>query len=625
MNRFSNLNDDLKKIMTKSLLVSNITNNDPKIKKLYQILIDKFLTNNKLKNTVTECIQSFKTYYPSQLKNVLNSLPEWNELNTLSEDFQKDIFNKINEYINNDLNKYKDSTFIKSLSNNNLQDNSEQRLTEVLEKWPNHIDTILTILVKTFSKNYGNPTLSKFKQYLKTTDAKSLIINEFNNIMTQISQPFDINDTTIRKKIYTKIVQKILNNVSLPIYFKARVSTKNNFYEAIVSNSYINNFDQVFKVPLSAYTPLGKKLIQEIYKLFKPEFDSFDLEDKYRCIMSNYMNADFVMDEIALDITSHIQNINSSWERRKIHNFIINVLYNIIIPKLSKEINSQEIIDKIIKVIKKHISDIIPYVKDKFPKHKNGYYDYTWLDSGQGMRWEANLILEYISKNQNLAATYIQEALNINLKQFEELIMPWDRFIQLMIDQSTTFDSLHLAVRKYLVRFNQDINIQKSNDIAKQSDNDQIARFNELGNLVIPDNIQSIKLDFDPRDDAQREKPIVIIREYIYNENESLNKNNYKDHVIVGQRGANHGFILKNKKYQLLLEQSKVDEYTPTIACCYAIGDIAIIDNQRMFFPSVKAVKDALEQSGKFQKVYIYPKNDRVIYRVAKRLCSRIK
>ena len=617
MNRFSNLNDDLKKIMTKSLLVSNITNNDPKIKKLYQILIDKFLTNNKLKNTVTECIQSFKTYYPSQLKNVLNSLPEWNELNTLSEDFQKDIFNKINEYINNDLNKYKDSTFIKSLSNNNLQDNSEQRLTEVLEKWPNHIDTILTILVKTFSKNYGNPTLSKFKQYLKTTDAKSLIINEFNNIMTQISQPFDINDTTIRKKIYTKIVQKILNNVSLPIYFKARVSTKNNFYEAIVSNSYINNFDQVFKVPLSAYTPLGKKLIQEIYKLFKPEFDSFDLEDKYRCIMSNYMNADFVMDEIALDITSHIQNINSSWERRKIHNFIINVLYNIIIPKLSKEINSQEIIDKIIKVIKKHISDIIPYVKDKFPKHKNGYYDYTWLDSGQGMRWEANLILEY--------TTYIQEALNINLKQFEELIMPWDRFIQLMIDQSTTFDSLHLAVRKYLVRFNQDINIQKSNDIAKQSDNDQIARFNELGNLVIPDNIQSIKLDFDPRDDAQREKPIVIIREYIYNENESLNKNNYKDHVIVGQRGANHGFILKNKKYQLLLEQSKVDEYTPTIACCYAIGDIAIIDNQRMFFPSVKAVKDALEQSGKFQKVYIYPKNDRVIYRVAKRLCSRIK
>ena len=544
------------------------------------------------------------------------------------------------------MNKYKDSTFIKSLSNNNLQDNSEQRLTEVLKKWPNHIDAILTILVKTFSKNYDNPTLSKFKQYLKTTDAKSLIINEFNNIMTQISQPFDINDTTISKKIYIKIIQKILNNVSLPIYFKARASTKNNFYEAIVSNNYINNFDQVFKVPLSAYTPLGKKLIQEIYKLFKPEFDSFDLEDKYRCIMSNYMNADFVMDEIALDITSHIQNINSSWERRKIHNFIINVLYNIIIPKLSKEINSKEIIDKIIKVIKKHISDIIPYVKDKFPKHKNGYYDYidsvisgnnvilTVGDendsiincgSGQGMRWEANLILEYISKNQNLAATYIQEALNINLKQFEELIMPWDRFIQLMIDQSTTFDSLHLAVRKYLVHFNQDINIQKSNDIAKQNDNDQIARFNELGNLVIPDNIQSIKLDFDPRDDAQREKPIVIIREYIYNENESINKNNYKDYVIVGLRGANHGSILKNKKYQLLLEHSKVDEYTPTIACCYAIGDIAIIDNQRMFFPSVKAVKDALEQSGKFQKVYIYPKNDRVIYRVAKRLCSRIK
>ena len=625
MNRFSNLNDDLKKIMTKSLLVSDITNNDSKIKKLYQILIDKFLVNNKLKNTVTECIQSFKTYYPNQLKNVLNSLPEWNEFNTLSEDFQKDILNKINEYINNDLNKYKDSTFIKSLSNNNLQDNSEQRLTEVLEKWPNHIDTILTILVKTFSKNYDNPTLSKFKQYLKTTDAKSLIVNEFNNIMTQISQPFDINDTTISKKIYTKIVQKILNNVSLPIYFKARASTKNNFYETIVSNDYINNFDQVFKVPLSAYTPLGKKLIQEIYKLFKPEFENFDLEDKYRCIMSNYMNADFVMDEIALDIASHIQNINLSWERRKIHNFIINALYNIIIPKLSKEINSKEIIDKIIKVIKKHISDIIPYVKDKFPKHKNGYYDYTWLDSGQGMRWEANLILEYISKNQDLAAIYVKEALNLDLKQFEALIMPWDRFIQLMIDQSTTFDSLHLAVRKYLVRFNQDINIQKSNDIAKQNDNNQIAKFNELGNLVIPDNIQSIKLDFDPRDDAQREKPIVIIREYIYNGNESLNKNNYKDHVIVGQRGANHGSILKNKKYQLLLEQSKVDEYTPTIACCYAIGDIAIIDNQRMFFPSVKAVKDALEQSGKFQKVYIYPKNDRVIYRVAKRLCSRIK
>lgn len=172
---------------------------------------------------------------------------------------------------------------------------------------------------------------------------------------------------------------------------------------------------------------------------------------------------------------------------------------------------------------------------------------------------------------------------------------------------------------------NQDIVLQKSEKIVSEDDTDRIVFINNRGRLINKKNHKlirprdGIQLDFDPRDDSQREKPIVIIREYIHNDNEPIDENNYKDHIIAGRRGADHASILSAKKYQPLLEKSKNTNDSYTIACCYLIGHIVVIDNLRFSFPSINEIKDALVKSGKFKKIYIYPEHDQIIYRLAKK------
>ena len=312
--------------------------------------------------------------------------------------------------------------------------------------------------------------------------------------------------------------------------------------------------------------------------------------------------------------------MHHDWEKSDIIYFINHVINDIIRPTLKNtDFDNVQTFQQFAQVVKKHLQEIIPRIKDKFPKHNNGYYKYTWLDSDAGCRWEANFVLDYIFEHRSLLENIIKETWGRAFLN-EDFI----NFLKKdLYNNPAIIDDLHLAVRKYLVQFNQDININKSNNIASNNDN-VTATFDENGELIIPENARSITLDFEPRDDSQRERPVVIIREYIHDNGNDIDLNKYKDHIILGKRGTNHGSILGARKYQSLLANSIIDD-NPTIACCYAVGKIAIIDNMRMFFPSVGEVKKALEQSGKFKKVYVYPGDDRIIYRVAKRLGRLLK
>lgn len=262
-------------------------------------------------------------------------------------------------------------------------------------------------------------------------------------------------------------------------------------------------------------------------------------------------------------------------------------------------------------IIKNYVPDLVKRVI--FPKYENGYYKYTWLDTDKNHRNEAIPILKYLNNDKQLAEDIISQALNISLKEFEKTYMTWKKYIKTLITHYAATEKLHLAVRKELIKLNYSVAIDKSNELNNL--NDKIVSIDDEGNIIGKNkNKSSILIDFNPRNDAERERPCVIIREFINEEK------NFKDHVIIGKQGANHGSILNSKKYLPLLEKS-IKNNSPTFACCYIIGKIAIIDNDRFMFPSVNEIVNALKNSNKFTKIYIIDNsNAKKLHRLAKKI-----
>ena len=275
---------------------------------------------------------------------------------------------------------------------------------------------------------------------------------------------------------------------------------------------------------------------------------------------------------------------------------------------------------KIFKSLVKELKTIVPQVT--FPHEKNSdlkdndFYAYSKLDSDKFFRKEALPVLDFIAEHKDIADRIIHNAVNMSLQEFEKIYIPWDQYIDLLKNNSYICDALHLKVRPYIVELNRDVVKEKFNSINELQDkivsiNEDGDIIDENGNIINDKPGISLTLDFDPREDSQREKPIVIIREYKEN-------GNYQNHIVIGRRGANHGSILKAEKYQDLIQKS-IKDGNPTIAACYLIGTIAIIDNFRSMFPSIKDVIDALKESGKFTKIYVMrtQSKEKTIYRLA--------
>ena len=275
-------------------------------------------------------------------------------------------------------------------------------------------------------------------------------------------------------------------------------------------------------------------------------------------------------------------------------------------------INAQ-IINAIINLLPTFIDNII------FPTYDNGYYKHSWLDSDQYEREDANPVFNYLINNNELKNKILQTA---NVTETElNTYMNWNEYITKLKENPYITENFHLEVRKYLVARNPQVAIQKSEKINAINDKKQIVKINDQGkfidknnNIVDENTLPYIEIDFDPRSDDQRERPIVIIREFKKN-------NKYKDHVIIGEQGANHGSILYGEQYQNLMEASKTSPYEYTFACCYLIGTIAIVDQDRYSFPSIEAIVKALKKSHKFTKIYIIDNNNsKHLHRLAKKI-----
>lgn len=276
--------------------------------------------------------------------------------------------------------------------------------------------------------------------------------------------------------------------------------------------------------------------------------------------------------------------------------------------------------NKIIQTLQNNLDTLLPNIQ--FKKLPNGYYQYSWIDTHKYKRFDANALLRYIKSNKDVAEFLVKQALNIDLDEFQQKYgIRWRQFINLLLDHPETLDKFHLLIRKYIVDLNRDIVLQKSNEVNNIKDDNKIISIDEQGNLVdtkgniVDDNSKDkLILDFDPRNDEQRKRPLVVIREYLSND-----RNDYKDHIKIGRRGENHGSVInRNKK---LVEKSIFPgDYNPTFAYAYIIGKICVIDNNRGMFPSVAAVKDAIKQSDKFSKIYIMPSNDPILFRLARKI-----
>ena len=593
-NKSFNRRTTLSKFLDKYAAEGDIANseNNYDLKKAYEALINTFLEKPEV--TDLDDIPMFQDWY----------------INNIIVPFKEELI----KYIENDLTRGQCKIFGRIIESHPKYE------TLILNDALNHYKDLFNLahssVINEFLKTYdkGERTINNLTEYLDKEYVKTLIINDFAQFTRQhYKNPVDVNK--IRTKIYQTVYKKILFSSSIDIYLDDQKfntddsQVTDDLAETVLHANYHDRLRSPRKIPLSAYTNIGLKLIDVI----KTEFNS--LKFKYQ---NSYLFAaqKWKANILGKNLYIIVQQTNQAWSKNDVIYFVNHVINDIIRPEYKDRVNEIELVQKFAKTIKKHLSEIIPKIKDRFPKHDNGYYQHTWLDSDADERWEAEEVLNYIPENDALLETICKEAFNVDTADLMSII-PLQKLLKICYDNTDIMDDLHLAVRKYLVRFNRDINVIKSNEVASNNDS-IVAKFDENGELIIPDNAPSITLDFDPRDDSQRERPIVIIREYIHKNENEIDKNNFKDHVVVGRPGANHGSILKAVKYQSLLENSMIDS-NPTIACCYAVGKIAIIDNMRMFFPSVEEVKKALEHSGKFKKVYVYPRDDKVIYRVAKR------
>ena len=556
----------------------------------------------------------------------------------LALDINIDKIKVINAFINTvKTNINKDNNLLISCLNKYV--NVSQKLNNEIQNKINKILQIINTPTKYIDSIYADMFYANEKQILdKTIDAKQLVNNFFESINS-----FRVNRWIMFIRTYMNITMEFIDNNELNIIIN---ELKNKLKQEItvpITQIYIDNFilsntkffNLVYKPGTyghnkSDYTKFGKQLFNKV----KEECDNYiqnnsEIQNALSLICNiksgsgkNFYILQLLLNQVTIVVLSYIQNINLYWDKYDIKHFI-RIALELLSPQIAKQFKSNDfsvMINQIMQVIKNNLDTLLPNVQ--FKKLPNGYYRYSWIDTHKNKRFDANELLRYIKNNKDVANSLIKQALNIDLSEFQQKYgIRWRQFINLLLSHPEALDKFHLLVRKYIVNLNRDIVLQKSNEVNNIKDDNKIISIDEQGNLIdtkgnlVNDNSKDkLILDFDPRNDEQRERPLVVFREYL-----SDDRNDYKDHIKIGRRGENHGSVInRNKK---LVEKSVFPgDDNPTFAYAYVIGKICVIDNNRGMFPSVAAVKDAIKQSGKFSKIYIMPSNDPILFRLARKI-----
>ena len=400
-------------------------------------------------------------------------------------------------------------------------------------------------------------------------------IENNNDIIKQYEQQYEIFtiDKIIMNILYEKqqfildTLNEINNDNSLlsfnKVYFNADSSLNNKGLE--LKTKFIEAIEDFVKYDLSDYININETSIDDIIVAISDEYDSDTLIDLF-FINTNDFN---------ISLNAEIQAFASDI----INDYVINNYSNIIIELHKNDVDKKYIYGKL---LINYLYDKLDYIlpKIKFKQESNGTYQFSWLDMGKGQRDDADLVFNYISKDNN----FQHEFLNTN--NITDLKMTWPAFIK-FVSKTLYNEALQLKVREYIVNLNDDI-------------------LNERSKILIESNTatgSTYDIDFNPENDHERSKPIVIAKEF-------LDNGNTKNHVFFGEKGWNHGSVIR--KYSEFLNTRCLNElHSPVIACAYLVGQVAFADPDRMYngFDTIDEVITTLRQDPNIVKVYNLPAN----------------
>lgn len=394
--------------------------------------------------------------------------------------------------------------------------------------------------------------------------------------------------------------------------------------------------DNLLKDPYNL-TDIGKELLPNIYNFIKQYISNNINSWKYKIVYNNdFINLiknqvhegkiqKYLLDKIIINILSEDNNFITQLQQNfnlESTDKLIDLLYIIqwdykkqllalIEPVIAIYINaakrkfinnipihkhiSIEEYDKIAKKLKKYLIYNIKNIVNTLPLIKeNNYYVSAWNFSqfnSNDLQYEQRYLKHYLNTN------YLSLIEKINLTN-EELAIAKDN--QEYICKRFINNNLNILrkMRTLILAKNNSIR----NDKAKQLF------------TLIDSRGSSTTIDFDPFNDIERERPIIIIND----------KNTDKDYIVFGHIGDSHTRCISSvlpsyiKKYNININEYKM-------AYAYLLNNIAFIDvNEENHFNKGYTIHDIisiLKQHDKIDKIYSTPdKTSKKITRLAKKI-----
>lgn len=414
----------------------------------------------------------------------------------------------------------------------------------------------------------------------------------FNDLIKDIKPPQINHKQSLLNKIIIPLPNKIPDNISLKDYFWKNdwftsaghdlFSHFKNIMAEYINNNLItlcpelqNNNLSISQIQQYIYNPLIE-LKNEFKNKLIPYINKFigDINTDYEFIYMRCLNRYFDRDKHLLQwaIKDALNNINIDESQITSLRLLIKKITALITEYLNN-----------------NLDDLLP--KLSFPQKDNGTYTFSWQNNmgGYNFKDDCSTVLKYLEQ-------HISDVLyNIDLTNMQNISEDW----KYILEQYEIPKDIGLKVRNYIIHLND--NIVNKRAEALETNNDKVH--------------DTTIIDYDPENDHEREKPIIIYRVII--------DNRYKDLVIIGKRGASHGdtlndeFIQEMKKLNLSTELNDKNEYTQA----YLLGRIAFV-NRKMYstYSSWDEVQDILVNDSRIDKVYSVPesRNGGTIVRLAK-------
>lgn len=400
-------------------------------------------------------------------------------------------------------------------------------------------------------------------------------IEDNNDTIQQYENQYEIfsMDNFIRTILYENqqfikdTLNETINNNNLLSFNKTYLNIDGTLNDKglELKNTLIEGIKDFIEYDLINYIDINNTSIDDIVVIICDEYTPDVLIDLF------FMDTN----KFTLSLKAEIQ----AFANEIINDYVINNYSKIIVSLHKNDKNKQYIYGQLlIEYLYKNLDNLLPRIK--FKQENNGTYHFSWLDMGKGSRDDANAVFEFIKKDN----TFKQSFLTTNNISEKQLKIIWPSFVD-FVQTKLYNEELQLKVRQYIVNLNDDILNQRSEKLINSG--------TETG--------AEYEIDFSPENDHERSKPIIVAKEF-------LDDGTTKNHVFFGEKGWNHGSVIR--KYSNFLNTKCLNELnSPVISCAYLVGEVAFADPDRMYngFDTIEEVINTLKQDPHIKKVYNLP------------------